>query len=120
MQAVCCPDSCGSNDEHDKYPDHHEQWLADEDASQYNRQAVSIPSRVHGWLCELSRLSRENTKRLHHQESSVGGSALVLTHKVEVFASKSPANKNASNSRHALRSVARSYQHKALGELHRR
>ncbi len=29
-------------------------------------------------------------------------------------------NKNASNSRRSLQSIARSYQHKALGELHRR
>ena len=30
-----------------------------------------------------------------------------------------PENKNASNSRISLLSVTRSYQHKALGELHR-
>ena len=51
-------------------------------------------------------------------DDSIGRDALVLgctllgsTHRSE--------NKNASNSRQSLWSVARSYQHKALGELHR-
>src|SRR2546421_1291981 len=73
---------------------------------------------IHCYPSRHTSFPRLHTKRPSTDEVLSAG-ALKYSNVCKPESERSSENKNASNSRLSLPSVARSYQHKALGELHR-